>query len=111
MGQITSLRPRARVRKALGNYGLSYVQGGYIQPLGATVVSNTLRDIIRACDLFGLQTEFSRIYENLEADPPSAVTASCALLESLFKTYIEDNGLEKPSEEPSSRCGRSFARI
>lgn len=29
----------------------------------------------------------------------SAVTASCALLESLFKTYIEDNGLEKPSEE------------
>jgi hypothetical protein len=27
------------------------------------------------------------------------VTASCALLESLFKTYIEENGLKKPSEE------------
>jgi hypothetical protein len=88
-----------RVRKVLGNYGLSYVQGGYIQPLGATPVSNTLQDIIRARDLSGLLNEFNRIYENLEADPPSAVTASCALLESLFKTYIEDNNLEMPSAE------------
>jgi len=87
-----------RVRKTLAKHGLSYVQGGYIQPLGATAVSNTLQDIIRARNLSGLQTEFNRIYENLEADPPSAVTASCALLESLFKTYIEDNNLEtKPT--------------
>src|SRR6266849_3484937 len=88
-----------RVRKALGNYGLSYLQGGYIQPLGTTPVSKTLQDIIRARDLSGLQNEFNRIYENLEADPPSAVTASCAFLESLFKTYIEDSNLEMPSEE------------
>jgi len=88
-----------RVRKALGNYGLSYMRGGYIASLGATEVSKTLQDIIRTRDLSGLQTEFDRIYENLEADPPSAVTASCALLESLFKTYIEDNKLEMPSEE------------
>jgi hypothetical protein len=88
-----------RVRKALANYGLSYMKGGYITSLGATAVSKTLQDIIRARDLSGLQTEFDRIYENPEADPAAAVTASCALLESLFKTYIEDNGLEKPSEE------------
>jgi hypothetical protein len=43
-----------------------------------------LQDIIRARDLSGFQTEFNRIYENLEADPSAAVTASCALLESLF---------------------------
>lgn len=88
-----------RVRTSLGNYGLSYAMGGYIQHLGATPVSKTLQDIIHARDLRGLQTEFSRIFENLEADPPSAVTASCALLESLFKTYIEDNQLNMPSDE------------
>jgi hypothetical protein len=88
-----------RVCTALGNYGLSYVRGGYIQPLGATVVSKTLQDIIRARDLSGLQTEFNRIYENLEADPPAAVTAACAFLESLFKTYIEETKLEMPSDQ------------
>jgi len=93
------LTDQERVSKALAKYGLSYATGGYIQSLGATAVSKTLQDIIRARDLSGLQTEFNRIYENLEADPPAAVTASCALLESLFKTYIEDNNLEMPSEE------------
>jgi hypothetical protein len=88
-----------RVSKALGKYGLSYGTGGHIHSLGATAVSKTLQDIIRSRDLSGLQTEFNRIYENLEADPPAAVTASCALLESLFKTYIEDNQLELPAEQ------------
>jgi len=89
---------RERVRKVLGEYHLTYVTGGHIVTIGATPVSNTLQDIIRAHDLSGLQTEFDRIYANVESDPASAVTASCALLESLFKTYIEDNKLEMPSE-------------
>src|SRR5260221_5998940 len=87
---------RERVRKALADYGMKYVKGGYIATLGATTVGKTLGDIIHARDLAGLQTEFDRIYENLESDPASAVTASCALLESLFKTYIEENGLDMP---------------
>jgi hypothetical protein len=87
------------VHQKLHEYGLSYSKGGYIATLGATAVSKTVKDIILARDLTGLQTEFDRIYENLEADPPAAVTASCSLLESLFKAYIEDNHLEIPSEE------------
>jgi hypothetical protein len=88
-----------RVSKVLGNYELSYMKGGYLAALGATKVAKTLQNIIRTRDLSGLQTEFDRIYENLEADPPAAVTASCALLESLFKTYIDDNKLGMPSDE------------
>jgi hypothetical protein len=88
-----------RVSEVLGKYGLCYMKGGYLAALGATKISKALQDIIRARDLSGLQTEFDRIYENLEADPPSAVTASCALLESLFKTFIDDNKLEMPSDE------------
>jgi hypothetical protein len=90
---------RERVRKALGEYGLTYVKGGYIATVGTTAVGKTLQDIIRARDLSGLQTEFDRIYKNVEPDPESAVTASCALLEALFKAYIEENSLEMPSEQ------------
>ena len=45
------------------------------------------------------RTEFDRIYKNVESDPASAVTASCALLESLFKTYIEEENLDMPSDQ------------
>lgn len=90
---------RERVKKILAEYGLSYTTGGHIIPTGTTVVGKTLQDIIKTRDLSGLQTEFDRIYENLESDPASAVTASCALLESLFKTYIEDEHLDMPTDK------------
>jgi hypothetical protein len=96
----TSVNPeREKVNGVLGEHGLAYIKGGYIVTIGATAVSRTLQDIISARDLSGLQTEFDRIYENLESDPPAAVTAACALLESVFKTYIEENSLEMPSEQ------------
>jgi hypothetical protein len=96
----TSLDPeREKVSRVLGDHGLAYLKGGYIATIGETAVSKTLQDIIRARDFPGLQTEFDRIYGNVESDPASAITASCALLESLFKTYIEENKLEMPSEQ------------
>lgn len=96
----TDLDPeREKVNKVLSENGLTYVKGGYIVTMGVTAVSKTLQNIIQTRDLSGLQTEFDRIYENVESDPASAVTASCALLESLFKTYIEENKLEMPSEQ------------
>jgi hypothetical protein len=90
---------RIRIREALSAYGLEYAKGGYIKKIGATGVSRTLEEIIEARDLSGLQTEFDRIRENEESDPASAVTASCALLESLFKIYIEEENLQMPSEQ------------
>lgn len=90
---------REKIRKALHDYGLSYMKGGYIVAIGTTAVSKSLQDIIRDRDPAGLQTEFDRIYSNVESDPPTAVTASCALLESLFRTYIEEEKLEMPSEQ------------
>ncbi len=39
------------------------------------------------------------IFDNLDKDPPSAVTASCALLESLFKIYIDEQALALPSDQ------------
>jgi hypothetical protein len=87
------------LRASLAKYGFAYLNDGHIVPLGATPVSETLQNIIVARDLSGLRTEFDRIYANVESDPAAAVTGSCALLESLFKTYIEEKGLEMPSEQ------------
>jgi Abortive infection C-terminus len=96
----TNLDPeREKIVNVLAENGLAYLKGGYITSLGATPVTKTLQDIISAGDLAGLQKEFDRIYANVEADPEATVTASCALLESLFKTYIEAHKLELPSEQ------------
>jgi hypothetical protein len=90
---------RDKISKILAEYNLAYHKGGLIVALGATVVGKTLQDIINARDLSGLQTEFDRIYQNVESDPAAAVTASCSLLESLFKTYIEEQGLAMPADQ------------
>ena len=90
---------RKKVQTALGAHSLSYFKGGLITASGATAVSRTTEDIIRERDLAGLQTEFDRIFRNVESDPATTVTASCALLESLFKTYIEEESLQMPADQ------------
>jgi hypothetical protein len=88
-----------KVHAILRKYHLAYLTGGQIVSIGTTVVSATLQAIIRSRDLSGMQAEFERINQNLEADPPAAVTASCALLEAAFKAYIEQEKLRMPSDQ------------
>lgn len=92
-------KERKRIHDALANYGFGYSTGGIITAIGDTTVSRTIDEIIQEHDLAGLRTEFDRIFKNVESDPASAVTASCALLESLFKAYIEEENLVMPSEQ------------
>ncbi len=92
------LTHRARISSQLSALGLSYQTGGYIVHVGASTASRTLEQIVKDRDLKGVQTEFERIFSNLESDPASAVTASCALLEALFKTYIADENLVLPAD-------------
>ena len=90
---------RKKINGILAVYHLAYHKGGSVVALGATAVGKTLQDIIHAHDLSGLQTEFDRIYRNVDSDPAAAVTASCALLESLFKIYIEEQGQPLPADQ------------
>ncbi len=92
-------RLRSNVRRALARHGLSYQQGGTI--LGATLStpSRSVEDLIRQRNLGELQKEFDRALANVESDPPAAVTAACAILESLFKVIIADEGLTLPSDQ------------
>lgn len=90
---------RANVARALGRQGLSYRPGGTI--LGATLStpSRSLDDLIRGRNLDEIEKEFDRALENVEADPPAAITAACSILEALFKVIIAEEGLTLPSDQ------------
>jgi len=87
---------REKVRSALARYGLVYHQGGkVISSSGSTPIA-TLNEIIRRRDLPAVEEEFQRALEFCEAKPESAVTAACALIEALCKSYITEEGLQPP---------------
>jgi hypothetical protein len=90
---------RTKIQEILAAHGLRYVKGGSIVSIGLTPVRQSIEDIIRAHDLSGLQTEFERISGTIESDPAAAVTASCALLEALFKVFISEEQLEMPADK------------
>ena len=59
----------------------------------------SLKKILQTRDLPGINIEFDRALANVEQDPPAAITAACSILESLFKTYIEEFGLDLPGKQ------------
>jgi hypothetical protein len=90
---------RIKIQGILATYGLRYIKGGSIVTTGLAPIRQSIEDIIRAHDLAGLQTEFERISGTVESDPAAAVTASCALLEALFKAFISEERLEMPADK------------
>lgn len=90
---------RKRINEVLTRHGLSYHQGGLIFGAANGLPTKSLQDILRARGLAGVGKEFERALANVEKDPPAAVTAACSILESMFKVYIEDTGLDMPNEQ------------
>ena len=64
-----------------------------------TLPAKSLGLLLRERDLAAIDREFSRCMENVESDPPAAITAACSILESVCKVYIEDKDLEMPSKQ------------
>ncbi len=78
--------PRTRIREALRTEGLTYQRGGLVFGSALGEPSRTLEEEIRARNIPAVEQEFRRAYEAIETDPPAAVTAACAILESICKT-------------------------
>jgi Abortive infection C-terminus len=91
-----------RICEILSRYGFSYQTGGMIFGSGTGPATKSLNDLLRAKDLPGVEKEFQRALSSVESDPPAGVTAACSLLESLFKVYLEDNGLPFPGKQTIS---------
>jgi hypothetical protein len=84
---------RKRVRKALSRDGLQYNRGGTISPSTGTPVLS-LMDLIGTDRHSHVDAEMRRALSNLDADPPAACLAAAAVLEAVFKTYLDKFSLE-----------------
>ena len=93
------LAGRSKIEAVLGRSGLSYHKGGVILGAERAVATRSLIQLLQERDLSALGQEFERCMENVETDPPAAITAASSILESLCKLYIEDNGLEMPNKQ------------
>jgi len=93
------IQNREVLTKALSKYGYSYFTGGFIRKSGNTGPTRTLEQILREKDLSAVDAEFKRTMANIEADPPASLTGACAIIESLCKIYIEEQGLPLPKDQ------------
>jgi hypothetical protein len=90
---------KERVKRTLEKHGFSYQMGGLILGALTGTPTRSLQTIIREKDFIGLDREFERALVSVQSDPPAAITAACAILESLFKIYIHDKSLVLPSDQ------------
>jgi hypothetical protein len=87
------------IHEALGRHGLAYQSGGVIFGSRVSTPTRSLDDLIRKRNIPEIHKEFDRALHNVDADPPAAITAACAILESLFKVIIADDGLQLPKDQ------------
>jgi hypothetical protein len=93
-------RGRERIQKILEKNQLHYLAGGKVGPAGRTAgATRSLEAMLRDRDLASVEKEFERAAKNVQSDPPAAVTAACAVIESFCRIHIEDHGLELPAKQ------------
>lgn len=91
--------PRDRIHSALSAEGLSYKRGGFILGAALSGPSRSLADRIESEGIRAIEVEYDRAYKTIESDPASALTAACAILESVCKTYLEEEGHPLPTKQ------------
>lgn len=88
---------KEKIEKALIKSELHYTKGGIVSASTASP-SQSLKEIIKKHDIKSINSEFERALQNIESNPPEAVSAACNILESICRVYIEDEGLELPKK-------------
>lgn len=100
---------RKRIEKILAIEGLSYSHGGRIFGAAVSVPARSLDDLLRKKDIPEIEVEFRRALESVELDPPAALTAACAILESFCRIYLQEEGLELPSDRSAKPLWNAVA--
>lgn len=103
-------QPRDRLRKALAQEGLSYQRGGIVLGAVLTGPSRSLGARLADEGVEALEREYQRAYDNIERDAGAAVTAACAILESVCKTYLEAIGEPLPNKQTIGPLWTATAR-
>ncbi|MEI6707311.1 MAG: abortive infection family protein [Methylococcales bacterium] len=87
-----------KIQQALSRANLQYITGARVSHISNSV-SRSLKEIIIKLDYPSINLEFERALKNAESNQREAISAACNILESLFKTYIEEEGLEMPKKQ------------
>ncbi len=93
------VKDRDQILRVLRKNDLSYRAGGKLFGQGLAGPSRSLAEDIKARGIDAIDQEFERAYATVESDPPAAVTAACAIVESVCKTYLESVGEPLPSKQ------------
>jgi hypothetical protein len=101
---------RDQISAALTREGLSYKRGGYIYGASLSGPSRSLAGRIKSDGIRAIEIEYERAYKSIENDPGAAVTAACAILESVCKVYLEEQGLSLPSKQVLSTLWPEVAK-
>ena len=88
-----------KITAALSQNGLRYATGGTVVGYQLAPTVATIESQIRSRNWASLDKEYQRAFESIKTDPPQAVTAACAILESLCKIYIETEKLDLPGTQ------------
>lgn len=89
---------KEKLISVLQQCNLQYISGGIISD-GRAAPSKSLSELIKKRDIPSIEAEFNRSLENVNSEPREAVSAACNILESIFKVYISDEGLNAPQKQ------------
>jgi hypothetical protein len=87
---------RDRMQEALERESLKYTRGGRIIGHALAEPSRSLADKLKEHGVAAIEEEYHRAYAAISSDPPAALTAACAILESVCRTYLESRDITPP---------------
>lgn len=96
--QHSKLIVKNRIYQVLERCNLLYMQDGLVTD-SSSAPSKSLQQKIQGRDIPSIELEFYRAIKNISSEPREAVSASCNILEAIFKVYIEDEKLESPKKQ------------
>ncbi|RYD43653.1 MAG: hypothetical protein EOP85_09965, partial [Verrucomicrobiaceae bacterium] len=100
---------KEKIHRVLGDNGLAYVQGGFIHGAGTSMPTRSLDEMLRQRSLPEIEKEFQRALESVEKDPPAAITAACAILESFCRVYLQQAGITPPGDQTAKSLWKVVA--
>ena len=100
---------KERVEKALARFGLRYSFGGKIYGAAVTAPSKSLNEKLKELSISEIEIEFERAHQSIDQDPPAALTAACAIIESFCKVYISENKLTPPNKQTIKELWRTVS--
>lgn len=86
------------IMRHLSKSGLVYIEGGMVSK-SVSLPSKTLHDLVSEKNIPAINMEFERALKKVDTEPLEAISASCNILESICKAFIEHFNITPPNKQ------------